>query len=569
MSAASSRVDRALAALAVLPDELKGAALMGGAPEIRSACEERLARWLGPDIPVRRCLPSIPDGRLAGGLDLAATLAAGRPVAEAGLLADADGGLLVCPMSEGMPARMASIIARAMDLGRIDIERDGVSARAPARFTTLMFWDPGPDNSGPPAALIERIAFILALDGVSPREGLASAWTPLDIAEARAKVRRVTCKDEIAASLLGAGPSLGVMSLRTGRFAIAAARAFAALDGRDVVSERDAIDAGQLVFGPRVIPLPPEAPPPPPAPSEAPADSADISEATSTTEIMVEAIRLAAAVELPALRTSIRQRIYKDVAPGKSGAFAASLRRGNPAPPRPGDPRRGGRLDVIATLRAAAPWQKLRGRRPGDPIRIRLSDFQIKRFRHRGEAVIIFAVDASGSSAINRLAEAKGAIELLLSGCYARRESVALIAFRKESADLLLPPTRSLTRVKRALARLPAGGGTPLASGIAAAEALASAERRKRKAAHIVFVSDGQANVSLTGEPNRIVAAEHARRMAGRLKAAAHNTLFLDISRRPSADAREMSAAMGAVYKPLPLADSRRMSEAIRSLMSV
>ncbi|MGL1479687.1 hypothetical protein ACSTI8_00115, partial [Vibrio parahaemolyticus] len=87
--------------------------------------------------------------------------------------------------------------------------------------------------------------------------------------------------------------------------------------------------------------------------------------------------------------------------------------------------------------------QRLRGAAPGDKrVRVRRDDLRIRRFENRAEATTIFAVDASGSAALTRLAEAKGAVELLLSEAYVKREQVALIAFRGTEAALLLPPTR-------------------------------------------------------------------------------------------------------------------------------
>ena len=106
-------------------------------------------------------------------------------------------------------------------------------------------------------------------------------------------------------------------------------------------------------------------------------------------------------------------------------------------------------------------------------------------------------MDASGSSALHRLAEAKGAIELLLASCYVRRDRVALVAFRGQSAELLLPPTRSLVRAKRSLASLPGGGGTPLAAGIDVSLLLADAVQRRGGTPTIVLLTDGRANVCL------------------------------------------------------------------------
>jgi magnesium chelatase subunit D len=151
----------------------------------------------------------------------------------------------------------------------------------------------------------------------------------------------------------------------------------------------------------------------------------------------------------------------------RSGALRQSRSRGSPLPPRPGLPRQGARLHVLATLGHAAPRQKLRAPLPSSPgaasrLAIRAEDFHIHRFAERTQTCLIFAIDASGSAALHRLAEAKGAVELLLAQSYARRDQVCVVGFRGSQAEVLLPPTKSLVRAKRSLAGLPGGGGTPL-----------------------------------------------------------------------------------------------------------
>ena len=103
-----------------------------------------------------------------------------------------------------------------------------------------------------------------------------------------------------------------------------------------------------------------------------------------------------------------------------------------------------------------------------------MSDVRVRQYEERSDRAIIFVVDASGSAALARLAEAERRHRSFLLGeAYARRDHVALVAFRGDGADVLLPPTRSLVQTKRRLEQLPGGGGTPLASGLKAALELA------------------------------------------------------------------------------------------------
>ena len=226
----------------------------------------------------------------------------------------------------------------------------------------------------------------------------------------------------------------------------------------------------------------------------------------------------------------------------------------------------------------AAPWQPLRRRERDNRARdngesgtvlrrieVRPDDLRISRFKQRTETTVIFVVDASGSTAFNRLAEAKGAVELLLADCYVRRESVALIAFRGSSAELLLPPTRSLTRAKRSLAGLPGGGGTPLAAGLDAAAELAAAVTRKGQTPILILLSDGRGNIALDGQAIRANAEADAQDAATRLRLANITTLFVDTSPRPQAKARALAAAMDARYLAMPRADAATLSRAVKA----
>lgn len=568
------QADLVAALLALMPHRLKGAVFQGAAPEIAGLLQDRVVQRLDGAAVLHRMPVSITDDRLMGGLDLAATLVAGRPVAETGLLARAHGGVLVIPMAERLPGRAAAQLARVLDTGMAETERDGLSLHAPATFVTLAFSDPDEAGEQLPSGLGDRLAFGLSLHGLSPARERSEVLDAALIGAARARLPQVTAADEITDALIDAALRLGIRSLRAPGFCLAAARGIAALAGRTAVTDADASLAAELVYASRANVVIERAEPPQsePEPPESNGEKDDTSRAQpepdELTDLLIEAVQARVAVDIAARGRTTRQRTRQEIAPGKSGDMVDSRRRGVRIGACAGDPRRDGRLDLLATLRTAAPWQRLREAPAGGAgISVRASDFRVKRFRHRSEAVVIFVVDASGSSAMNRLAEAKGAIELLLSGCYARRESVALIAFRKEGADLLLPPTRSLTRVKRSLARLPGGGGTPLAAGIAAAAQLVRIERRKRKAPHVVFLSDGQGNIALDGSPGRERAAEDARDMARRLKALQEPVLFFDISKRPSAQAELISTEMGAIYRPLPNADAARVSRTVRSLL--
>jgi magnesium chelatase subunit D len=358
--------------------------------------------------------------------------------------------------------------------------------------------------------------------------------------------------------------------------------------------------AAELVLAPRALiapPLPqqqppaPQEPPPtqePPAAQEPAAQSAEAAPpsrgpdepdnrppAESTEELASRVLAAARAAIPPGLLA----RIAAAAAPtrarsgggGKSGLQQRAGTRGRPAGIRSGPPQGRARLNVIETLRAAAPWQRLRGRpaQGSSRVRVEAGDFRVTRYKQRSATLTIFAVDASGSAALNRLAEAKGAVELLLADCYIRRDQVAVIAFRGRTAELLLPPTRSLVRAKRSLGSLPGGGGTPLAAAIDASVALAVQAQRRGETPTLVMLTDGRANVARNGAAGREAAHGDALRASLRVRLMGIKALFIDTSPRANALANELAAAMHAQYVPLPFANSHALSDIVSAAAAV
>ncbi len=574
--------DAVLAGLLVSidPAGLGGVALRARVGPVR---ERWLATWrarLARDVPVRPVPLHVPDGRLLGGLDLTTTLRAGRPVAERGILSEANGGYIVLAMAERLTGAVVARVTAALDCGEVVIQRDGLALRLPAAFGVIALDEGAEPDERPPGGLLDRLAFHVDLEGVSVGDLGATNEDPIEITMVRARLKDVRIDDNVLEALTATAMTLGIASLRAVSLAARAATALAALNGRARADEHDAATAARLVFAARAtrLPAPPlEDEPNDEHPEESEFDSAgdDPEDESRDTDRPLEDIVLAAAqAAIPvALLAQLGRRdgaTGQSRAGGRAGAMQKARRRGRPAGTLRGEPRGGARLDLVETLRSAAPWQGLRRREAGREtvfarIDVRPEDFRVTRFKQRAQTTTIFVVDASGSSALNRLAEAKGAVELLLAECYVRRDQVALIAFRGPGAELLLPPTRSLVRAKRSLAALPGGGGTPLAAGIDAAVALADLVRRRGDTPTVLVFTDGRANVARGGKPGRADAESDALGAARQLRLAGLSAVLLDTSPRPHPEAERLAREMGARYMPLPRADAATLSVAIRT----
>jgi magnesium chelatase subunit D len=256
---------------------------------------------------------------------------------------------------------------------------------------------------------------------------------------------------------------------------------------------------------------------------------------------------------------------------GKTGTVKVGRMRGRPLGNMPGMPEGGKTLSIIDTLRAAVPWQAVRRAEmkaagksiPLGKMIIRKEDFRIKRHQERTQTLTMFIVDASGSSAMHRLAEAKGAVELLLAECYVRRDQVAVMSFRGSTAELVLAPTRSLVRAKRALSGLPGGGGTPLSRAIDESFEIASASMRKGLTPALVFLTDGRANIAKDGSPGRPKAMADAQQSARSASLHSFKSLWIDTSPQARDEGKAMAALLGSMYLPLPNAGVNEVSQAI------
>lgn len=505
-----------------------------------------------------RRLPSSADAEaLDGGLDLTATLAAGRPIHRAGILASLDATILLVPMAERLSPSLAARLATALDEGTPRL---------------ILFDESDRSNENEPQiapALADRLAIHLDLTDVR----LAMATLLADTVRLPPLPQPATgsVAENPGEALTTTAAALGIESIRAPLLAIRLAHAHAALHGRPTITDIDLQVAAALVLGPRATRLPPGDSPPPPEQSDdqtaappPPSDDADADAPTPPAPGDEELVLQAAQTTLPAglLDALANGTTLKSPGGGNSGAKLRSLTSGRPAGVRAGAPGRGARLAIIETIKAAAPWQKLRPLREDGRLTIRHDDLRIRRFVARAQATTVFAVDASGSAAFARLSEAKGAVELLLAQAYVKRAEVALVAFRGDNAEISLPPTRSLARAKRQLAALAGGGGTPMAAGLDLARRVAETERARGRTPLVVILTDGRANVGAT---TTLTPQEAALASARAFGASGIASVFIDCSARPRPEGGQLATAMAARYVALPRMDARSVVAAVKA----
>jgi magnesium chelatase subunit D len=389
---------------------------------------------------------------------------------------------------------------------------------------------------------------------------------PENLADIRRAARKVMVPSDIPEELVLLAVSLGITSLRAPSFALCAAKTHAALNNRKTLIEEDITAAVALIYAHRATRLPESGDPEDQQPENSPDQTPQEEALSIPKDVLLDAVKTTLP---PELLDSLDAGTTKRAKGSGSGAKRKGNRRGRPLPARIGPQSSSARVDLVATLRAAIPYQTLRKHVKPDamgPV-FQYSDLRHKRYESKSDRLLIFTVDASGSAAMARLAEAKGAVELLLSQAYARRDHVALIAFRGTHAETLLTPTRSLVQTKRRLAAIPGGGATPLASGLTAAVSLAQLATQKGLTPTIVLLTDGRANVALDGQADRVQAAKDAQTVAESIAKINVEAIVIDTTIRPEKALKILSNIMHAKYVTLPRADAKGVSKAVTAAL--
>jgi magnesium chelatase subunit D len=581
---------QALLLLAVEP-RLRGIAVGAPAGAGKSSLARGMRDLLCSDersVPFVELPLGVDEAGLLGGLDIEATLHAGRRVARAGALARADSGILYADQVNLLPDAIINPLIAAIDTGEVRLEREGLSIQSSARFVFIGSYDPA---EGPPRRhLLDRLGLLLVLPRAMNEQARAEVVRRnLDAAAAQAyadeldllrglvqaareQLPQVRIADEQIEQLVAMAALCGVEGHRADTFAVYAACAAAALGLRDRVEQDDLELAARLVILPRATRLPPppepppEEPPPPPPPSNADNNTSDAPpEPPSDDELTIppEQVLSALAAELP---VELEQLPFRALRRGKTGSRGTVAgKRGRHIRSIPGDPRRG-RIDVSATLRAAAPFQPLRRAQTDADVELsrvllRGDDLRIKQYRSKAGALFLFAVDASGSMALHRMRQAKGAVHALLQQAYVHRDRVALLAFRGQSAELLLPPSQSVELARRALDLLPTGGGTPLAAALLAAiEVAQQARARGIMQTVLVLLTDGRANVGLRA--GREGVADELQTIGRAVVAAGIQTIVVDTQRTylSRGEARKLAEWLAGEYVYLPNAQGEQIA---------
>jgi magnesium chelatase subunit D len=520
-SAVVGQEDLKLALLLVAIDPGIGGVLITGE---RGTAKSTAARGLAALLPKTAQGKAAPfvelplgatEDRVVGSLDISRALKEGAAELRSGLLARADRGVLYVDEVNLLPDHIVDLLLDAAANGWVSIERDGISEGEAARFLLIGTMNPEEGELRP--QFLDRFGLCVQVVGLADQRvrmaairqrlsfdddpaGVLEAARPAEeglrgrIVAARSRLAQLFITDAHLASVAAISAEQCLDGIRGDLAIIKAARALAAWQDAPAIDDQHIRRAADLALSHRTRPKKkkgrPRGPSASPEPQERmPANPGEANDAPAGPE-PGERPRLQAAPPAPD-RGPIR--VITDLIDrertGRRGRESVSSKRIIGAVPY----ELKGSLALAQTLTAAAQ----RGvRATAHGVALEASDLRQHKRRGPGLSHVLFLVDASGSMATNRRLEmAKGAALSLLTSSYQRRDEVALMTFRAQGTDLVLPFTRHIASIEHALCDVPTGGRTPLARALNdAAELL-----QTREPALLVLFTDGRANVSING----------------------------------------------------------------------